>query len=99
MKAKQTDRTRYNNSIAGKLLLAISVLASVLWFVGRSVNVYQYAVTGAIFEMIWLPVLASFVAIPIAAFLHFRKQGLHLNSLYLYSLLVIAATIIITLSN
>ena len=97
MIAKQNDKTFYKNSVTGKLVLILTILACILWFVGRSIDVYQYAVTGVIFEMIWLPILASFIAVPIIALIHFRKQGFHLNSLYLYSLIVIAITVSITL--
>jgi len=97
MITKQKDRRIYKNSMTAKLIFILSIVASAIWFVGRSIDVYQYAVTGAIFEMIWLPVLASFVVVPIIALLHFRKQGVHLSSFYLHAFLIIAITAIITL--
>jgi hypothetical protein len=51
----------------GIALMALSIFVSAFWILSNNINVYKYAIGGAIFEILWLPMLASIFSIPIIA--------------------------------
>ncbi len=58
------------------------------------INLYQYKITGAIFEMLWLPVLALAVALPIYILYLFVKNKYRFQPLHLFSLFVVVSAIV-----
>ena len=75
-----------------KVVFILSILASVFWYIGQTVNVYYFAVVGAIFELLWLPIIALLIILPIFSFIYLVKEKFNLKSLYLYSFLILMST-------
>jgi hypothetical protein len=63
------------------------------WWLGNSINVYRFALVGAIFEILWLPALAMLFLLPIASLILLIKEKVNIRSLYIYSFLIGMATI------
>lgn len=87
--------TGINKSKAPKVVLILSVLTSVFWCLVQLVDVYYFAVSGAIFEIMWLPMIALIIALPILSLFFLAKQKFSLKSLHLYSFLLLLATILL----
>lgn len=86
--------TIINKLIRPKEVFILSILTSVFWCVGTHVNVYYFAVVGGIFEFLWLPMIVLLFVLPILSFFFFVKEKFNLKSLYLYSFLIVLATIL-----
>ncbi len=82
------------NSKKPRLVLILSVITAVFWYIGQSFNVYYFAVVGAVFEILWLPMIASLIILPILSLFYLIKEKFNLTSLYLYSFLILIATIL-----
>jgi len=83
-----------------KVVFISSILVSFFWNFGQLVNVYHFAIVGAIFELLWLPMIALLIILPVVSFIYFVKEKFNLRSLYLYSFLIILVTILgMTLRN
>lgn len=79
-----------------KVLLLLTIIVSIICVLGRTINVYDFAAVGAIFEILWLPILALLFVLPIAAFIYWMKDKFNVRSLNLYALLIVLSTIIFT---
>lgn len=89
------NQGNFKNSSKSKIILLLSILVFTFWLLTRIINVYRFAVVGAIFESLWLSMLALLFILPILSWVFFWKESFNKRSLYLYSLLIIVATIII----
>ncbi|HAO45757.1 MAG TPA: hypothetical protein DCQ97_02450 [Chitinophagaceae bacterium] len=85
-----TDTRKLNY---GRLFLFMSLLVFVYWLLSRVINVYAFALTGALFELLWLPMLLLLYILPVLAALYWKKERFSPRSLHLYTLLLVAATI------
>lgn len=77
------------------LILAGSVLVSIFWICSSQLNMYHFAVTGALAEMAWFPMIALTLLLAVLASVYWYKQQFRLQSFYLLSLLLIAGTCIL----
>lgn len=77
-----------------KIVFILSILTSVFWCLGQFVNFYYFVVVGAIFEIVWLPMIALLIVLPILSFIYLVKEKFNLRSLYLYSFLIVLATVL-----
>ena len=88
-----------NNIITTKLfatrkniIFTLSIFTALYWFITSNIiDVYKYALVGAICEILWLPCLLALIALPIYAVYFWAKEKFRLKSLYLLSILIIAA--------
>lgn len=85
------------NTEKSKIIFLLSILVSLFWVLGRSINIYQFALVGAIFEMLWLPVLALIPILAVISFIFWIKDKFTFRSLNLYSFLIILLTIMFTI--
>ena len=85
------------NSKNGKLIFIISFVVFAFYFVGRTVagDVYRYAVVGAIYELLWLPMLVSLLVVPIVSVTIFFKKGKYAKLYAALSILLIVSSILI----
>jgi hypothetical protein len=74
------------------LILAGSLVVCLFWIFSSQVNMYRYAVTGALAEIAWFPFIALNLFLIVLACMSWAKQKFRLQSLYLLSLLFIAGT-------
>jgi hypothetical protein len=87
----------FKNSKRSKIIFLLSLLVSIIWVLGKTINIYQLAIIGAIFELMWLPVLALTPILLIGSIIFWIKDKLNFKSLNLYSFLVILITILFTI--
>jgi hypothetical protein len=87
------------NIKTAKLLFGLSLFVIAFYWVGYIVigDVYRYAVVGAIYELLWLPMLLCLVGIPLCSVLVFIKnKGKHRIYAALSILFIIGSFIILT---
>jgi hypothetical protein len=48
-----------------KLLLVLSSSMLLYWLLSKTIDVYQIAIIGVLYEIIWLPMLVLFIVLPI----------------------------------
>jgi hypothetical protein len=98
MAIKSSISSLIANSKTSLLVFLMSAGTFLFYFVEKFVlvDVYRFAFTGAIYEILWLPMLLSLLLVPIAGlFMLINKQG---NKwLALLSMLLIGAAILILL--
>lgn len=88
----------FHNSKDNKVLFVISIIVVIIVLIGRVINVYHFAVTGAIFELINLPTLALLFGLPFYCLYVFWKDRFNPKSLALYSALLLIMTIFLLMS-
>lgn len=89
----------FYNSQKSKIIFLVSLLVSGYWILGQQLNIYRFAFVGAIYEILWIPMLALIVILPIASLLFLRKEKFNIRSLYLYSILLVVTTFFIFYFN
>ena len=72
-----------------KPVFVLSLFVSLFWLSGLAINVYHFAIVGAVIEIIWLPAIALTFIMPVISFVFLIKEKFSLRSLYLYSFLII----------
>ena len=88
-----TDSFTSSNKInASKISFFLSLLVFLFWFLGGVVNVYRFSIIGAIFEILWFPLILMTFILPISSFIFWAKEKFNLRSLYLYSFFIVLAT-------
>ena len=77
------------------IILILSVAVSIFWLLGFLVNVYKTPIVGAIFEILWLPLIALSICLPIISTISWIKEKFQFKSLYFYSIIITITTILI----
>lgn len=68
-----------------KLILLIALFAVLTyWTIAGTTDVYAFAVAGALYEILWLPVLLAGFAIPVISVIYWYKEKLRITSMFLY---------------
>ncbi len=70
-----------------KIILSISFIVLAFWIVVQNINVYRYAVVGAIFEILWMPMIAVLFLVPFVSFYFWYKDQFRFSSKFFYLLL------------
>jgi len=91
--------TLFKNSRTSKMVFLLSIIVSGYCLLGQVINVYSVALVGAMFEILWLPVLVMLFVLPIISMILLLKEKVYVRSLYVYSILLGVATILIMLFN
>ncbi|KYG77155.1 hypothetical protein [Roseivirga echinicomitans] len=81
-----------NKLKTAKIIFILSILTAIFWCLGQFVDVYYFAVVGAIFEILWLPMIAMLFVLPIFSLVLWAKEKFNPKSLHLYSFLILLAT-------
>jgi hypothetical protein len=89
--------TLFANTKISKIIFLVSILAAIIWILGTTTNVYQFALVGAIFEILWLPLLGVGFILPVISFVLWVKDKFNFKSLHLYSFLILLFTIVFTI--
>lgn len=84
-----------NNWAVGVLSISISLF----WLMAKNLNVYYFALTGAIAEILWLPALALTFLLPLLCIVLLWKDRFNLRSLALYSALLSIVTILLLVTS
>jgi len=67
----------------------------IFWILIRAIDVYKFALSGAIYEILWLPMLVSLFVLPVLSFIRWRKENFKFSSLYFFSILVMTSIALI----
>lgn len=97
-----SDRSAsFKNSGNNQALFILGIITVLYWIIAKSINVYNYAFIGAVFELLWLPMMASAFIGPILSLVFFAKDKYNPGSLALYAavLQAVAVFILIFLNN
>lgn len=76
-----------------KIILFLSLLVLTYWVITSLIDVYQYPIVGAIYELLWFPLLLLFFVLPIINLMMFVKNKFSLKKLWLYALLINGLTV------
>jgi len=87
----------FANSKKSKTIFLLIVLAGMIWILGKTINIYHFAAVAAIFEILWLPVIASILILTIMSLIYWIKDKFNFRSLNLYSLLLVVIVILFTI--
>ena len=93
------NQSTFHNSIHNKRVLVISFFAALFWIIGNTIDVYQFAITGAFYELLSFPMLALIIFLPIISIVLVIKDKFNRRSMALYSLLLLTPTILLLLLN
>ena len=91
----KTIKKKKTSQAIGKVVLALSVF--VLLFVGlsRLLNVYQISYVGAIFEILWLPVILLLFILPVLSLIYWIQDKFNPKSIFLYSIVLGIASVVL----
>jgi hypothetical protein len=95
----EQETTDFKNSRLSKILFVLSIFILAYWSIGRSINVYQYAIVGAIYEIMWLFMLLALFGLPIIALIFLIKEKFSFRSFYLYTIIIDGFTILLMFSR
>jgi len=87
------------NFNTGKLFFLLSIALFLFWLSGRVIDIYHFAFVGAIFELLWLPMLSLLVALPVVSTIFWVKEKFSVRSFYFYSLLMFLVTLLFLIFN
>lgn len=73
---------RNRRLVIGGLFLAVA-LCLAYWVVARTINVYDNALVGALYELAWLPVIFLTFAVPVFSLFRWYKDRWRLSSPFL----------------
>jgi len=90
MQQHSTGKRHFNT---GKLFFILSIGLLLFWLPGLVTDVYHFAFVGAVYEILWLPMLAMLIALPALSFIFWAREKFSARSFYFYSLLIVIATI------
>ena len=90
---------KISHSTQSKIVFMLSIEVSLFWMLGELINVYRFALVGAIYEIVWLPNLAMLFTLPLICLFFLGKEKIKLQSLYLYSIVLLTIAILILLIN
>lgn len=76
------------------LVVLSTVFLALFWMVAKQSDIYHYALVGAIFEILWLPMLLALAILPGLSFYFWRLEQWRFSSLYPYCFLVNVLTIL-----
>ncbi len=76
-----------------KNLLTLSISILLYWLLNKTIDVYQIAILGVLYEILWLPMLILFIVLPILnTYTIFKNKN---NLIPYFSLALNVITIII----
>lgn len=94
--AKETTQTLRNRSISkGILMLSVFVFLYYLTVQVLIASVYQYAFIGALFELLWLPMLLLLFVLPVVCLVQLFRQSGRARVYALAALVLSAATVFV----
>lgn len=92
---KADNPVTLRKSSGNKIVFVLSIILFLFWIPLQMVNVYHVAITGVIFEILWLPMVAMIFVLPILSLIFWVRARFSVKSLSLFSLLLIATTILL----
>jgi hypothetical protein len=76
------------NSGLSIILFVASIFVLAYWSIGQAIDVYDLAVVGAIYEILWLFMILGLFGLPVAALVFLIKEKFSFKSLHLYTIII-----------
>jgi hypothetical protein len=77
-----------------KNVFALTIAVVLFMVIDASVNVYDSAIAGAVYEILWLPSLILSCVLPISAFVLWKTENFVFKSLNLYSIILMLVAVV-----
>lgn len=75
-----------------KMALILSICITCYWLLGTFFNPYIWAFLGAVFELLWLPMIVALFVVPIFSIIVTIYEKFKLKTGYILSILIPAVT-------
>lgn len=82
-----------------KPLFIVSMISCLYWTISQNMNVYNYAFAGALYEILWLPMVVLLVGIPFISGYQWYKDKFKMTSWSMYTILLSIVTIIVLIGR
>lgn len=82
------DSISTTNKRTEQLVFFQSLGTTAFWGIGQVMDIYQYAMVGAIYELLWLPFLLLVFGIPVVSIFLWAKTKFKIRSLFLPTLII-----------
>lgn len=82
-----------------RILFLLSLLSVIYWLVANSINVYQYAFVGALFELTSILMLIVLLVVPILSLYYWYKEKFNLKSIYFYAMVISTVTLVLLMTK
>lgn len=82
------DSISTKNKRTERLVFFLSLGTSAFWSIGQVMDVYQFAMVGAIYELLWLPFLILAFGIPAVSIFLWAKEKFRIRSLFLPTIII-----------
>ncbi len=76
------DSEAKKNIKAGKVIFILSICVLLFICFASFFDVYHFALVGAMYEILWLPMIAMIFILPVLAFIFWRKDKFRFRSVY-----------------
>ena len=70
------------------VVFVLTIIVTLYWFLPLLINVYRFPVISAIYEILWIFMVAGLFALPVVSLIFWAKTKFDLRSLYFYSLII-----------
>ncbi len=84
----------FKNSASAKPVLLLSLFVTVYWWLPRYFDVYSVAVLGALYELLWLPVLGLLFLLPLVAIAALVREKFSTPIPHLLAIVLCVATLL-----
>jgi hypothetical protein len=84
-----------NKSSLGKGIFLVTLGASIFWIITKLVPIYENKIAGAVYEMLWLPVVVILFILPLFSFLLWAGEKFRVQSAHLFSIILAALAILV----
>jgi len=91
----RTGSSAVKHTTTSKVVFTLSLFTAIYWTVVMNVDVYHFAVVGALYEILWLPMIAAIFVLPIVALVYWLIVRFYIKSLFFYALLALLAAVLI----
>jgi len=85
------DKFKHTVGVLGLFVVPFTLT---YWLYVLNFDVYQYAIIGVIYEILWLPMLACLHIFPILSMISWIDDQYSLNSWHLYAFLALAVLLV-----
>lgn len=91
------DSTGKKNTKTGKIIFILSICVLLFISFASLVDIYHFALVGALYEILWFPMIALIFILPVLSFIFWRKDKFRFRSVYPMVILIFMVIICLML--
>lgn len=91
----EKDRIILQNPTLPKIVFGFSGAVAIFWSVTLFTDVYHFAVVGAIYEILWLPMILLVYILPFVSLILWILEKFNTKSFSFYAFLLLLLTVVI----